>query len=32
VREKNIQAGRQAAIALLPTIKARLAAQVPLTQ
>jgi NTE family protein len=31
-RQKNIQAGRQAALALLPTIKARLATPVPLTQ
>jgi len=32
VREKNIQAGRQAALALLPSIKARLATQVPVVQ
>jgi NTE family protein len=31
-REKNIQAGRQAALALLPAIRARLATPVPLQQ
>jgi NTE family protein len=32
LREKNIQAGRQAALALLPAIKARIAIPVPLAQ